>query len=132
MLKHASLAMIAICCCTIAGCLNWTEDQAGNLQSVGVPGVPIWQSSKPPPPVTPAELGMTPEEASKVSGLVLVMPPDQSIKATRYHFYETGQNKCQEDLAKALAERPSNATGDPPYCTETPTAPASKGSAFIL
>jgi len=131
-MKRTSIAVMAICCCAVAGCFNWTEDQSGNLQSVSVPGVPIWQSSKPPPPVTPTELGMTPDEASKMSGLVLVLPPDQTSKATRYRFYQTGQNKCQEDLAKALADRPGNATGDPPYCTETPTAPASKGSAFIF
>jgi hypothetical protein len=131
-LKRASLVAAVICCCALAGCFDYTEDPQGNLQSVGVPGVPLWQSKKPPAPITPTELGMTPEEASKMSGPVLVMPPDQSSKATRYRFYQTGQNNCQQDLAKALADRPSSATGDPPYCTETPTAPAAKGSAFIF
>src|SRR5208282_5469892 len=123
-LRRAVLLVVAICCCALAGCFQWTEDQQGNLQSVGVPGVPIWTSKTPPAPLTPSEVGFTPEQASKISGPVLVEPPDQSRKVTRYHYYQTGQNNCQKDLEKLLAERAaSNATGDAPYCTETPTAP---------
>ncbi len=77
--------------------------------------------------------GFTPEEASKVSGPVLVRPPDQSLKMYRYKYYPTGHNNCQQDLAKLLAERAaSNATSDAPYCTGTPTAPPSTGNAFIF
>lgn len=130
---RGAVLVVAICCCALAGCFSWTEDQQGNLQSVGVPGVPIWKSKTPPAPLKLTDMGMTPEEAAKVSGPVLVLPPDQSIKTTRYRYYQTGQNNCQRDLAKLLADRAaSNATGDPPYCTETPTAPVSKGDAFVF
>jgi len=127
------LLVVAICCCALAGCFQWTEDQQGNLQSVGVPGLPIWKSKTPPAPMKLSDMGFTPEEASKVSGPVLVRPPDQSLKVYRYKYYPTGHNNCQQDLAKLLAERAaSNATGDAPYCTGTPTAPPSKGNAFIF
>jgi hypothetical protein len=132
-LRRAVLLVVAICCCALAGCFQWTEDQQGNLQSVGVPGLPIWKSKTPPAPLTPSEVGFTPEEASKISGPVLVRPPDQSFKMYRYKYYPTGHNNCQQDLAKLLAERAaSNATGDAPYCTGTPAAPPSKGNAFIF
>jgi hypothetical protein len=132
-LRRAVLVAVAICCCALAGCFQWTEDQHGNLQSVGVPGLPIWQSKKPPAPMTPSEMGFTSEEASKVSGPVLVEPPVPPVKVTRYRYYQTGQNNCQEDLKKMLAGRAaSDATGPAPYCTETPTAPPSKGTAFVF
>ncbi len=131
-MRDAVLVVVAICCCALAGCFSWTEDQQGNLQSVGLPGVPLWKSKTPPTPKSLTDMGMTPEEASKVSGPVLVLPPDQSSKTTRYRYYQTDHNNCQQDLAKLLAVRASDATGDPPYCTETPTAPASKGNAFVF
>jgi hypothetical protein len=31
-----------------AGCIAWTQDAKGNLQSVGLPGVPVWTASNPP------------------------------------------------------------------------------------
>ena len=131
-MRRAVLVAVAICCCALAGCFSWTEDQQGNLQSVGLPGVPLWKSKTPPKPISLTDMGMTPEEASKVSGPVLVLPPDQSSKTTRYRYYQTDHNNCQQDLAKLLAVRASDATGDPPYCTETPTAPVSKGNALIF
>ena len=131
-MRRAVLVVVAICCCALAGCFSWTEDQQGNLQSVGLPGVPLWKSKTPPKPISLTDMGMTPEEASKVSGPVLVLPPDQSSKTTRYRYYQTDHNNCQQDLAKLLAVRASDATGDPPYCTETPTAPVSKGNALIF
>jgi hypothetical protein len=131
-LRRAVLVVVAICCCALAGCFSWTEDQQGNLQSVGLPGVPLWKSKKPPAPISLTDMGMTPEEVSKVSGPVLVLPPDQTSKTTRYRYYQTDHNNCQQDLAKMLAVRASDATGDPPYCTETPTAPVSKGNAFVF
>ena len=132
-MRRAVLVVVAICCCALAGCFSWTEDQQGNLQSVGLPGVPLWKSKTPPKPISLTDMGMTPEEASKVSGPVLVLPPDQLSKTTRYRYYQTDHNNCQQDLAKLLAVRAaSNATGDPPYCTATPTAPASKGNAFVF
>jgi hypothetical protein len=136
----------------LAGCFEWTEDPHGNLQSVGLPGLPVWKSKTPPAPLTPAEMGYTPEEASKISGPILVEPPDASVKNYRYRYYQTGQNNCQEDLRKMLAARAaSNATGPLPYCTDTSSAPspsaesasapsqsvpapppAAKGSAFVF
>ena len=131
-MRRAVLVVVAICCCALAGCFSWTEDQQGNLQSVGLPGVPLWKSKTPPKPISLTDMGMTPEEASKVSGPVLVLPPDQLSKTTRYRYYQTDHNNCQQDLAKLLAVRASDATGDLPYCTETPTAPVSKGNALIF
>jgi hypothetical protein len=147
MVKRATLLLVAICCCALASCFEWTEDPHGNLQSVGVPGVPIWKSSKPPAPLTPTEAGFSPEEASKVSGSVLVEPPSSSVKVYRYKYYQTGNNNCQEDLKRMLAERAaSNETGTEPYCTDnasstpvtvpptssSPMPPAAKGGAFVF
>ena len=80
--RPAVLVVVAICCCALAGCFEWTEDQSGNLQSVGMPGVPFWKAKKPGPPQSLTDTGMTPEEATKVSGPVLVVPPDQSSTDT--------------------------------------------------
>jgi len=34
----------------LSGCLlEWTEDSRGNLNSVGLPGLPVWKASKPEP-----------------------------------------------------------------------------------
>ena len=90
-------------------------------------------SQKPPPPQGLTDTGLTPDQASKVSGPVLVVPPDQSSQLTRYHYYETGQNNCQQDLAKLQAEKGgNNSGGQAPYCTETPAQPPSKGTAFVF
>jgi hypothetical protein len=132
-LRLVALVVVAICCCALGGCIQLSEDQQGNLQSVGMPGVPLWKSSKPPAPLKLTDMGMTPEEASRVSGAVLVLPPDQSMKATRYKYYRNGHNNCQQDLARLLADRASSkATGDPPYCTDTPVAPPTKTDAFVF
>ena len=139
--KRAILLIAAICCCALAGCFEWTEDPHGNLQSVGLPGLPVWKSKTPPAPMTPTEMGFTPEQASKMSGPVLVEPPTASVKVYRYHYYQSGQNNCQEDLKRMLADRAaSNETGAEPYCTDTPsssppvvsTPPAVKGNAFVF
>ena len=149
-LKRALLVIVAICFCALTGCVEWTQDPHGNLQSIGVPGLPLWQSKKPPEPPTPSEMGYTPEEASKLGGPILVEPPVPPLKAYRYRYYQIGQNNCQEDLQRMLAERAaSNATGLAPYCTETSSAtttpsattpsadtssspPVSKGNAFVF
>ena len=145
--KRATLLAVAVCCCVLAGCFEWTEDPHGNLQSVGVPGVPIWKSKTPPAPLTPTEAGFSPEEASKMSGSVLVEPPSSSVKVYRYKYYQTGHNNCQEDLKRMLADRgASNETGPEPYCTDnasstpltvpptssSPMPPAVKGGAFVF
>jgi len=148
-LKRALLVVVAICSCALAGCVEWTQDPHGNLQSIGVPGLPLWQSKKPPEPLTPTEMGYTPEEASKLGGPILVLPPVPPLTVYRYRYYQIGQNNCNEDLKRMLAERAaSNATGLAPYCTETSSAttpsstthsdntlsspPASNGNAFVF
>ena len=74
-MRRLILAMFVFCLSgLVAGCFEWSEDSKGNLQSVGLPGVPVWQSSAPPPPVSPAQMGFTPDEAAKMSGPVLVTP----------------------------------------------------------
>ncbi|MFZ2062400.1 MAG: hypothetical protein WAU82_15420 [Candidatus Binatus sp.] len=130
-MRRAVLVVVAIWCCGLAGCFEWTEDPHGNLQSVGLPGLPVWKSKTPPAPMTPAEMGYTPEEASKMGGPILVEPPNGSVKMYRYRYYQTGQNNCQQDLQKMLAERAaSNATGAAPYCADSSGAPlASSASA---
>ncbi|MGC1191613.1 MAG: hypothetical protein WA861_13535 [Candidatus Binatus sp.] len=130
-MRRAVLVAVAICCCALAGCFEWTEDSNGQLKSVGLPGIPVWQAKKPSAPNGLTDMGLTPDQASKVSGPVLVVPPDSSNQLTRYHYYETGQNNCQQDLAK-LQTGNGGAGGQAPYCTETPAAPPSKGSAFVF
>jgi hypothetical protein len=151
-LKRTALVVLAICCCFLAGCFEWTEDSHGNLQSVGLPGLPVWKSKTPPAPPTPAEMGYTPEEAAKLGGPILVEPPDASVKTYRYRYYQSDQNTCRQDLQKMLADRAaSNATGPAPYCTDTssasspsasyqsappqaapPAPPTAKGSEFVF
>ena len=68
-----------------------------------------------------------------MSGPVLVVPPDQQNQLTRYRYYETGQNNCQQDLAKLQAERGgSNSGGQAPYCTETPARASIEGDRIRL
>jgi hypothetical protein len=115
--------------CMLAGCFEWTQDPQGHLQSVGLPGVPVWQSSAPPPSL-PTQLGFTPDEAAKMSGPVLVMP--SASGSYRYRFYQAGQNHCAEDLQKMMAQRISTSTNDPvPYCSDNPTAPPPKSGTFF-
>ena len=132
-MRRAVLVWGAICLCVLAGCFSWSEDQNGNLRSVGLPGIPLWKSKAPPAQLTPADMGITPEQAAKIGGPVLVMPPDETSKLTRYRYYQTTANHCQDDLQKMLAQRASsNASGDAPYCTGTPTVPPGKGNAFVF
>jgi hypothetical protein len=131
--RPAVFAVMAICCCTLAGCLAWSEDQNGQLKSVGLPGIPVWQAKKPGPPQGATDTGLTPDQASQVSGPVLVVPPDQPDQVAHYHYYQTGQNNCQQDLAKLQADKAAgNPAGASPYCTETPPTPTSKGTAFVF
>ena len=119
-LRRAVLVLGAICLCVLAGCFEWTEDPHGNLQSVGLPGLPVWKSKTPPTPPTPAEMGYTPEEASKLGGPILVEPPDATVKTYRYRYYQTDHNTCQEDLQKMLSQRAAGGESGPaPYCTDT-------------
>jgi hypothetical protein len=132
--RRVLLGSVLICLCVFAGCFEWTEDSSGNLQSVGLPGVPVWQSKQPPPPLNPSSFGFTPDEASKMSGPVLVMP---SATGTGYHyrFYQTGHNHCAEDLKKMLDDPArSDASAPAPYCTSSPTAPpvSQKGSLLVF
>jgi hypothetical protein len=96
-----------------------------------MPGLNVWQSKAPPPAMTPADLGMTPDEAAKVSGLILVTPV--GTRNYRYQYYPTGQNHCEDDLKKLLAQRSqTNETGSAPYCTDNPTAPPTTGHALLF
>jgi len=129
-MRTTILASLLVCLCPLAGCFEWTQDSQGNLRSVGLPGVPVWQSSAPPPTVTPTQLGYTPDEAAKMSGPVLVMP--SASGSYRYRFYQTGQNHCAEDVQKLMASRAAYPTNDPaPYCTDKPTEPAAKTGSFM-
>jgi len=74
---------------------------------------------------------MSPEEAAKISGPVLVLPPTATVKSWQYRYCQTGQNHRQDDLQKLLAARPRE-SGNAPYCTNSPTAPPSKGSFLIF
>jgi hypothetical protein len=40
-------AMLLALTALAGGCIAWTEDPKGNLQSVGLPGVPVWTAPKP-------------------------------------------------------------------------------------
>lgn len=126
-LQQALAGSVILGLCATVGCFEWTEDSQGNLQSVGLPGLPVWQSKATPAPMTPADLGIAPDEAAKMAGPVLVEPPDNSSKAWRYRYYEAGQNNCQSDLQKMLDERAQLGVGGAePYCTDHPTQPTAK------
>jgi hypothetical protein len=129
--RSLAFAGLLLCITGLAGCFEWTQDSQGNLQSVGLPGVPVWQSKAPPPPVTPTQLGFAPDEAAQMSGPVLVMP--SASGSYHYRFYQTGQNHCTEDVQKIMASRAAYPTNDPaPYCTDKPTMPpAQKSGSFM-
>ncbi|MBF6558789.1 MAG: hypothetical protein IVW56_00765 [Candidatus Binataceae bacterium] len=82
--------------------------------------------------MNPTDLGFTPEEASKLGGEVLVMPTANS-KGLRYRYYQIGQNHCEDDLKKMLADRAQQNMTDPaPYCTDNPTRPTMTGNALVF
>ncbi len=131
-LKFAALSALVACLFVLSGCFQWTEDSQGNLESAGLPGLPIWQSKKPPAPMRPTDFGFTPEQAAKMGGEVLVMPTANS-RVMRYQFYQTGQNHCQDDLKKLLADRARNGEAGPaPYCTDHSTMVPGKSNAFVF
>ena len=130
-MRRVTLSLLSAVLLLTAGCFSWTEDQNGNLQSVGLPGVPVWQSKAPPPEVTPASVGFLPDEAAKMGGPVLVEPNDNG--PWRYHFYQADQNHCDDDLKKLLAARPANSPADTmPYCSLHPTQAPIKGHALLF
>lgn len=69
-------------CVLTSGCFQWTEDSAGTLQSVGLPGVPVWKNPDPniiiPPrtavasvaPLDPAAADLTDDGSKKGVWLV--------------------------------------------------------------
>jgi hypothetical protein len=78
-------------------------------------------------------MGISPDEAAKLVGPVLVWPPVPPVTANRYRYYQAGHNNCQSDLQKMLADRAaSSAAGPPPYCTENPPEPIVKGGALLF
>lgn len=128
--------LLLLCSLTATGCFAWTEDSRGNLTSVGLPGIPLWQAhpdAASAQPITPTDMGFTREEASRLGGPVMVIPPDSASAVWRYRYYQAGGNRCEDDLKKMLQERAAiGATGPAPYCTSNPTIPPAKGSAFLF
>ncbi|MGH7812526.1 MAG: hypothetical protein ACREQI_00785 [Candidatus Binataceae bacterium] len=119
--------MAAIFMLALAGCFGWSEDSQGNMRSFDLMGAPVWQSSAPAPALNPTEMGMTPEEAARMGGPVLVMPPDSGYQGWRYRWYPKGNNHCQTDVQQLLeAPQWADAAGQKPYCTEHPTEPANR------
>lgn len=119
--------------CAFAGCVEWSEDETGHLQSFGVPGVPIWQSKNPPAQPNQHEAVITPEEAERMkSGPVLVMPSADGHYS--YRSYEPGQNHCDEDLKSMLADRARTvASGPVPYCATVQVGPVtSRGTRGLI
>jgi len=130
-LRRALTITLLLGLCGIAGCLEWTEDPQGNLHSVGLPGMPVWQSQATPAPLNPADLGMTADEAAKMSGPVLVEPPDSTSRMWRYRYYPKGQNRCEVELQKMLEQRAQLGVGGAdPYCSEHPPAPSASINAL--
>jgi hypothetical protein len=129
-----SLRFCGLLSLALSGCIGYTTDSQGHLNSVGVPGAPqsMWQSNASAPAIKPTDLGMTPEQAANVGGPVLVVP---TVDGThwQYRFYNKGDNHCEEDLKKELAERASLGAGGPsPYCSENPTAPPNPGTRILF
>lgn len=119
-MKRSLLIAVAACCCLLAGCFEWSEDQNGNLQSVGLPGIPVWQakvadssSMSPAPDIEISQTG-----TGDLGGPVLVIPPDGLGKVARYRYYEASDNHCEDDLKKMLAEKGFGASGSQPYCSD--------------
>ncbi|HLW69181.1 MAG TPA: hypothetical protein VKS22_01025 [Candidatus Binataceae bacterium] len=109
----------------MVGCFEWSEDPQGHLHSVGLPGIPVWQSQATPAPLNPTDLGMSADEAAKMSGPILVEPPDSTSRMWRYRYYAKGQNRCEVDLQKLLEERAQLGIGGAdPYCSEHPPVPS--------
>ena len=117
----------------LTGQFRWGEGSCAQRRRSECPEQPNPSGSRKPPPVTPTDLGVSPEEAAKVSGPVLVLPPTATVKSWQYRYCHTGQNHCQDDLPKLLAARVRNGeSGDAPYCTDSPTAPPSEGSFVVF
>lgn len=136
MTRIALAALLGMCVFVCLGCFEWTEDSQGHLTSVGLPGVPVWQSqpnAANAQPMTPADLPLTPDEKAKLGGPVMMIPPVPPSKVWGYRYYQTGQNHCQDDLQKIVADRQQKGiTGPAPYCTDNPTAPPVKGQALVF
>ena len=127
-LQRALTIAVLLGLCAMVGCFEWTEDPQGNLRSVGLPGLPVWQSKATPAPLPPTDMGISPDEAAKMSGPVLIEPPDSTSRMWRYRYYPTGQNRCQVDLQKILEERAQAGIGGAdPYCADHPAAPSASG-----
>jgi hypothetical protein len=129
-LQRALTIAVLLCLCIMVGCFEWTEDPQGNLRSVGLPGIPVWQSHATPAPPSPTEIGLPPDEAARASGPVLVEPPDSTSRMWRYRYYPLGQNRCQIDLQKMLEERAQLGVGGAdPYCSARPSGASAGGKA---
>jgi hypothetical protein len=99
--------------CVLAGCFQWTEDSQGKLQSAGLPGIPLWQSKAPPAPINPTEFGFTREEASKMSGAVLVRPTTNSgMMRYKYCLKQEGKLDQASGKIKQATEKVVNKVRD--------------------
>lgn len=142
MRRFALAALLVAFAFGLVGCFEWTEDSQGHLTSVGLPGVPVWQAqpnAATAQPMTPADLPLTPDEKAKFSGQalagpVMMLPPVPPSKVWGYRYYQTGQNHCEDDLKKIIADRQQNGIAGPaPYCTNNPTSPPPvKGEGFVF
>lgn len=137
MSRFALAALLWVCVFGPPGCVEWTEDSQGHLSSVGLPGVPVWQSqpnAATAQPAAPPELPLTPDEKAKLGGLVMMLPPVPPSRTWGYRYYQTGQNHCEDDLKKIIADRQQRGiTGPAPYCTDNPTSPPPvKGEGFVF
>jgi hypothetical protein len=127
------MALAILSSAFLAGCFQWTENPQGNVQSVSVAGAPVWQSKNASKPMTPAALGIPPDEAAKMGGPALVIPADSSNPQWRYRFYYENNNQCAADLAKQLAVRTQqNITGAAPFCSEAPPQPSLQGHGLLF
>ena len=112
--------MLLLCIIGLAGCFEWTQDSQGNLQSVGLPGVPVWESKRAATAGHSEHLGLHPGggRANEWPGA----GDPLGVGPYHYRFYQTGQNHCAEDVQKIMAARAAY-----PYATiPRPTAPISR------
>lgn len=96
-----------------------------------LPALPslTWDSSAPPPAVTPTQLGFDSDDAP-MAGPVLVIP--SASGAYHYRFYPAGENHCADDVQKMMSSRAAYPRNDPaPYCTDKPTGPTARSGSFV-
>jgi len=133
-LKRSLLVAVAACCCLLAGCVEWTEGPNGNLDSVGLPGLPVWQAKEAGSSSmsTAPDIEISQTGTGDLGGPVLVIPPAESGKVARYRYYEASDNHCEDDLKKMLADRAPGASGSQPYCSDSASLTPEKSASAAL